>query len=204
MFKKLAALFAGLTAFASVSKLFAFIPGGQAVAAIGSIIGSLVNLVVRFFRWLLIDIEDAFKEPQRFMVRLVCILAALGGGFYSGVRHDAGMVNEARQETQVWKTAHAKLVTGAKKVDAEAKSTHEKGVQAMKKAESDEKAKIAAESKVAPLGLLSGPVADTGATTDNSVRPSPKRAARHCDPNSRQALLQRLMPFAKLNGCQAG
>ncbi len=109
---------------------FAGLAGGLvAIPYVGpllGILGSVVGLLFSFLRWLLKDIEDAFKEPQRLAVRLVCVIAALAFGVWQGIEWDAHKVAAARAEVaqmkQVWKD---KDDEDARKA-AEAKAAREK------------------------------------------------------------------------------
>lgn len=96
------------------------IPGGvlaQIVAAIGSVIGSVLKIFASFVKWLVVDITDALKEPQRLAVRIVCLAAVLIGGLWGGIVHkarkDAAVIqkvvkerNEARAELEQWRDRH--------------------------------------------------------------------------------------------------
>lgn len=163
-----------LAKFAGFAKWFSWLPGGQIIGIIGSVAG----LIVSFFRWLVRDIEDAFKELPRLVVRLICILAALLGGLYLGIKHDAHKVDAARAQTKVWQEAHGQLLADAKKVDTDDKSRHQKAVAAKLKAEQDERAKIEAEKQAAQVK----PAVDPVAKQPDSVQP--KRATKASNRNT--------------------
>ena len=129
-----------LSKLSAISGWLSFIPGGQILGIIGSIFG----LAASFVQWLLADIADAFKEPQRLLVRLVCMFAILAFGVYEGVRIDAHHVVQARAERDQWKAAHAKLMEDVKKADADAKEKLKGALAAKTAAEKAETAKPAA------------------------------------------------------------
>ncbi len=83
-----------------LSKFFAFIPGGQIIAIVGSVFGLIASAI----KWLLADIVDAFKEPQRLVVRVLCGLAILGVGVHQGIKWDRHKVDEARAEVAAIRT----------------------------------------------------------------------------------------------------
>lgn len=117
----------------------ALIPGGQ-VAAILSTIADICLTVLGWFlafvKWLVVDITDAFKEPQRLAVRIVCLAAVLIGGLWGGITHkarkDAAVIqvitqqrDAARTEVSQWRTRHAdeeKRADAAEKARAEAEA----------------------------------------------------------------------------------
>lgn len=116
-----------LAKLASISKWFAFIPGGQIIAVVGTAISALLGFVASFCKWLLADIVDAFKEPQRLVVRVLCGLVVLGVGVHQGIKWDAKKVDAARAETAAIKAdlrkqekEDAALATAAKAAREEA------------------------------------------------------------------------------------
>lgn len=79
-----------------------------------SLLAMLVGYGLSFFRWLLRDIEDAFREPQRLAVRMVCLLAALAFGVWCGLERRADQIaavtqerNAARAENKDWRDKYA-------------------------------------------------------------------------------------------------
>lgn len=141
------------------------IPGGglaQIVAAIGSGIGAALTVFASFIKWLVADITDALKEPQRLAVRVVCLVAVLIGGLWGGIVHkarkDAAVIqqvvkerDEARAELEQWRDRHAKQE---------------------QRAEAAEKARREAEAKIpaaAPPAATPGPA--------YRMRPRPAAAA---------------------------
>lgn len=177
-----------LAKFAGFAKWFSWLPGGQIIGILGSIAG----LVVSFFRWLVRDIEDAFKEPQRLLVRLVCFLAVLAIGVHQGIKWDARYVAQARYETKLaqeqterWRAAHQELLDAAKAIDGQDKTKHQKAVAAKLKAEAAERVKIDAEQKAA-----AGKPADTAtAVQPNGVQPKRATKAAHCQKRNQQESL---------------
>lgn len=129
---------------------FFSLSGLSAIPVIGPILGIIgqgIGLVFSFLRWLFKDIEDAFKEPQRLLVRLVCLLAVLAFGVHEGVRWDAHKVLQARASRDEWKAAHAKLIEEAQKADDENKGKLAEALKAKvaaEKAASDFKTTVAA------------------------------------------------------------
>ncbi len=139
-----------LAKFAGIAKWFTWLPGGSVLG----IIGGLFGLIVSFFRWLVRDIEDAFKEPPRIVVRLVFGLVMLGVGVHQGIKWDADKVAAAHRRVQLaddqterWRVAHQQLLDKAKTIDQDDKQKHQKALAAKLKAEADERAKIEAEQK---------------------------------------------------------
>lgn len=68
------------------------IPGGQlasVASAVSSIVLTVSGWVLSFVKWFLVDISDAFKEPQRLLVRSICIVGALVFGLWAGADHRA-------------------------------------------------------------------------------------------------------------------
>jgi hypothetical protein len=167
-----------------IGKVLAFIPGGGLFSLVFTLIGTLAGWVLSFFRWLVRDLEDAFKEMPRLVVRAICVLAALAGGFYLGVKHDKALVDHARAQTWVWQSAHAELLNKAKAIDAADNTKHKEGLKAKAAAEAAERAKIDAEEKAAVAGAKPpGP-----AVTDvpKRVQPAASRKASHCNPKAKQ------------------
>lgn len=80
----------------AISSLFAFIPGGQIIAAAGGILSTVFSFLGWCLQWLFKDISDAFKEPQRLVVRLLCGLIVFVVGGVSGMHHQ-----ERRDATQI-------------------------------------------------------------------------------------------------------
>lgn len=193
-----------LARFAGVAKWFSWLPGGQLIG----IAGALAGLVVSFFRWLVRDIEDAFKEPQRLLVRLACLLAVLAVGVHQGIEWDAHKVDAAqarakqsKDDADKWQAAHNKLLADAKKVDADDKQRHDKAMAAKLKAESDERAKIAAEKTADKTDRVErGLVADHAAkqpADEPAVRVrggAAERKAARCKKRSGESLLFGLQP----------
>lgn len=103
--------------------------GLAAIPVIGpalSIVGAGFGLLVSFVRWLFKDIEDAFREPQRLAVRMVCLLAVLAFGVYEGIKWDAHKVAAARAEVaQMKQDWRAKDEEDARKADAAKKAREE-------------------------------------------------------------------------------
>lgn len=102
-------------------KLLALLPGGQIgviLTAIVNVIFKLIALAVSFVKWLVIDITDAFKEPQRLLVRAVCIVVVLIFGLMAGINHkarkDAALITKLTSERDAavserndWRQRHA-------------------------------------------------------------------------------------------------
>lgn len=122
------------------AKWFAFIPGGQVFAVIGQAISALFGAVAWFIKWLFADIADGFKEPQRFAVRIACMLIVFGVGGYLGIDWDWGKVEAARQET-------ADLRAAAKKRDKADADAADHARKAREAAEHAERQRIAQEER---------------------------------------------------------
>lgn len=114
----LKAALAAVAAFGKFGWLLKFAPFLGPVPAIAM---AVLGFIGKFFYWLCADIADAFKEPWRFVVRTVCILAVLAFGIYEGHRIAAPQIAAARAETKEWKDANKKLMDDARKADAENK-----------------------------------------------------------------------------------
>ena len=83
------------------SKFLAFIPGGQVFALIGSAIGAVLSAVSWFVTWLIADITDALKEPQRLLVRMIFGISVLCFGWYLGFSYAKDEVESARNMTKI-------------------------------------------------------------------------------------------------------
>lgn len=88
-----------------------FMPGGWILSALSSVF----SIVTTFLGWLMADIADAFKEPHRLIVRVVCGMLILGMGVHIG--H-----NDRDEEVKKWRRAHAQLMEDARKADADNKT----------------------------------------------------------------------------------
>lgn len=178
MFAKLAALGAVLSLLGKFKAVAWLIPGvGPVLGAVAGAAEFLIKGVVAFVKWLLVDITDAFREPQRFVVRAICVLAAICLGAYWGIKWDAHKVEQARGEAREWKAAHKKLMDDARTANAGDKTVFDKAVAARNAAEAAEKAKI-----VAPGVALVGPVPPVApAAQPDSVRQPARKAAPRKD-----------------------
>lgn len=116
-------------------KLLGLLPGGGVL----SLLGTAFSCLAKFLGWLLADIADAFKEPQRLLVRAACGIVVLGLGIHIGIERDADQVRK-------WKTAHAQLMKDAEIADAKNKGLLKAALQAKAEAE----AKVMADAKPAP------------------------------------------------------
>lgn len=142
----------------ALSKWFAFIPGGQIVAIVGAVFG----LVVKFVGWLLADIMDAFKEPQRLVVRVLCGLVILGVGVHQGIKWSEGKVHAARAEVAAIKADLRQKDQDDAKLAAAAKAARE---------EAAHKA-LAAPAAVAPV--VADPAAVPGVQPKRAGKPKHK------------------------------
>lgn len=96
------------------------VPGGQVaqiLSAIASVFAKLLEWALAFVKWLMIDITDALKEPQRLAVRVTCLVAVLIVGLWAGIVHkarkDAAVIQAitkqrdvARAEVSQWRERH--------------------------------------------------------------------------------------------------
>jgi hypothetical protein len=81
------------------------IPGGQlgAIAsAVSSIALTVLGWALSFVKWLVSDVTDAFKEPQRLVVRSICLIGALVFGLWAGADHrarkDVALIKQLRTD----------------------------------------------------------------------------------------------------------
>lgn len=91
-----------------------FIPGGQVasiVSAVSSVALTVFGWVLSFVKWVVVDITDAFKEPQRLVVRSICLIGALVFGLWSGADH------RARKDFTIIKNLRTTLVAAEKERD---------------------------------------------------------------------------------------
>lgn len=130
-----------------------FMPGGWIVKAAVTV----AQFIPKFLYWLGADIADAFREPWRFVVRTVCLIATLLAGVYLGMDY-------MRDQRDVWRDAHAKIIEDSRKADAKNKEELNAALRA--KAEAVAALKVR-QVKTAPVA----PVADP------AKRVQPKRAA---------------------------
>lgn len=139
-FFRLFSFFGKIAPLAKFAGWLSWIPGAQIVGVIGAIFGAIISL----FKWLIVDITDAFKEPQRLVVRTICVLVALGAGVYFGIKHDAHKVEAQKQITN-------KLISDVRKADEASQARAAKAVEARKAAEDAERAKAVAQPVVDPV-----------------------------------------------------
>lgn len=114
--------------------LLGFVPGGGIV----SLLGSIFSVVAKLIGWLVSDIADAFKEPHRLVVRVLCGLAILGVGIKMGHEDKA-------KEVVKWRSAFEKVLKDAEIADAKNKADVASALKAGRDAVAAERAKIAAE-----------------------------------------------------------
>jgi hypothetical protein len=123
------------------SKFLAFIPGGQVFALIGSAISAALSAVAWFVKWLVADITDALKEPQRLLVRMIFGISVLCFGWWLGFGYAKDEVESARNMTKV--VAKQRDVAKAENADWRERYATEK-----KKAEEAIVARAAAEATI--------------------------------------------------------
>ena len=129
-----------------------FTPGGWIV----SVAVTAFKAVGTFLMWLMADIADAFKEPWRFVVRTVCLVIVLLLGVYLGMDY-------MRDQRDVWRDAHAKIMDDSRKADAANKQLLSTAL----KAKADAEAQLLVRKvKALPVGPAPAP-----------KRVQPKRAA---------------------------
>lgn len=131
--------------------LLSLVPGGQ-IAQIGAVIANVVGVVLgaaaSFVKWLVIDITDAFKEPQRLAVRVICLLAVLIGGLWGGIVH------KARKDAVVIQ----KIMKERDEARAELAQWRERHAEQERRAEAAEQARKDAEARVVPAPAVAAPV----------------------------------------------
>lgn len=151
MFAKLAALGAVFSFLGKFKAIAWLIPGvGPVLGAVAGALEFLIKGILAFIKWILVDISDAFKEPQRLIVRAICVLAAICLGAYWGIKWDAHKVEQARAEAREWKVAHKKLMDDAKVADDNNKAKLKNALEIGKAAEKFELAKPAADASAGP------------------------------------------------------
>ena len=63
---------------------------GAVIGAAASVLSAVIQIVSTFVKWLFNDIADAFKEPHRLVVRVVCGFIILGIGVHMGRESSSG------------------------------------------------------------------------------------------------------------------
>lgn len=115
---------------------------GAVIGAAASVLSAVIQIVSTFVKWLFNDIADAFKEPHRLVVRVVCGFIILGIGVHMGHR-------DKEDEVIKWKTAHRQLLKDAEIADAKNKDLLKSALAAKAAAE----ARVVAPAAVAPAGV---------------------------------------------------
>jgi hypothetical protein len=102
-----------------------------------------LSFIPKFIGWVFSDLADAFRSPEKFIVRSIFGLACLGFGVWQGIAWDGHKVDAANAKvaalTQQWKDAD----DANKKLADEAKAAGER-------AEAAERAKATAVPDAAP------------------------------------------------------
>lgn len=127
------------------------IPGGQVAAILSTIADiclSVLGWCLAFVKWLVVDITDAFKEPQRLAVRVICLLAVLIGGLWGGIVH------KARKDAVVIQ----KIMKERDEARAELAQWRERHAEQERRAEAAEQARKDAEARVVPAPAVAAPV----------------------------------------------
>ena len=112
------------------AKVSAFLPGiGPIVSIAGGWLAAIVGYIPKFIAWTFEDISDAFKNPQRLLVRFIFALAILGVGVWQGIKWDHHKLEAANQKI-------ATMVAERNKANADAEARVAAAEKARKAAES--------------------------------------------------------------------
>lgn len=131
-----------------------FIPGGQIASIAASVAGvalTVLGWVLSFVKWVVVDITDAFKEPQRLVVRSICLVGTLVFGLWAGADH------RARKDVKIISGLRTDLAAAVKERDEwrqrEADQKNRAAAAEKARKEAEDAAKSAAVP-AAPVGRL--------------------------------------------------
>lgn len=148
------------------SKVAAFIPGaGPIVSLAGGWLASLIGFLPKFIAWTFEDISDAFKNPQRLLVRFVFAVAILGVGVLQGIKWDHHKLEAANKQIST-------MVAERNKANADAEARVAAAEEARKAAES--------AARVSVRQVPTSAVVPAAAHPKRVRKPAPAKPADSC------------------------
>lgn len=160
---KLGFLFAPfLWVFSKLAAVLKFVPGGSFLG----IFSGIFSAFTWFFKWAGADFIDGFKQPQRMVARIICFAIMLGIGVYCGMRYDDARV------AQVTATLD-KMVADLKKANTDDQAKLNAALAAKRQAEQDALRARAAVVAPQPAPAAVAPAAPTAPAAAASAAPAP-------------------------------